>query len=67
MENQEIITKWNALTDMQKRAFGDRFISHESNLYAWSKLFEDLSEDKKKKVLRALPDTSPETLNYVIS
>jgi hypothetical protein len=57
---------WDKLTSQQKKAFGDRFITHESNLSAWDKNFDELSPLKKCRVINFLPsDTS--TLNYVIS
>lgn len=42
---------WNNLTDNQKISFGDRWITHESNLKAWCKPFEELSELKKQRVI----------------
>lgn len=58
---------WNKLTAQQKRAFGDRFITNESNLNAWDKNFEDLSEFKKRQVKKFLNDEMIHTLNYTIS
>ena len=48
MEN--LIKKWNSLNGNQKRSFGDRWITHDTNLDAWNKDFEDLSNLKKKRV-----------------
>jgi len=58
---------WNKLTAQQKRAFGDRFITNESNLNAWNKNFEDLSELKKRQVKNFLNDEMIHTLNHLIS
>lgn len=58
---------WNELTAQQKRAFGDRFITNESNLNAWNKDFEDLSELKKRQVMNSLNEKMIHTLNYTIS
>jgi hypothetical protein len=64
---QETISKWNLLTDQQKAAFGDRMISGpDSNLRAWCKTFENLSEWKKKSVLKNLPNTEAKYLNNII-
>jgi len=63
MENS--IKKWNNLNPDQKRAFGDRFITHETNLDAWANDFDSLSELKKKRVIENIGDTNPEHLNFV--
>lgn len=63
MEN--LINKWNGLNSSQKCAFGDRFITHETNLNAWNKNFDDLSELKKKRVIENIGDINPENLNFV--
>jgi hypothetical protein len=64
---QQTIGKWNLLTDQQKAAFGDRMISGpDSNLRAWCKNFEYLSEWKKKSVLKCLPNTEAKYLNSII-
>lgn len=63
----DTIEKWNSLTDLQKRAFGDRFITHESNLHAWSKPFDKLSPHKQKVVLNSLDNVDAESLNFVLS
>ena len=59
------IKKWNSLTSSQKRAFGDRWITHESNLDAWNKKFEDLSNLKQQRVLANINGIDKRTLNYV--
>lgn len=58
---------WNTLSGMQKRAFGDRFITNHSNLNAWNKPFAELSELKQKAVLNNISEDIIHTLNYVIS
>ena len=71
--NQVIMTairieqKWNSLNAMQKRSFGTRFITHESNLNAWNKPYSELSAWKKVTVDKNLESTSVESLNEVIS
>ena len=45
---------WNKLTDNEKMSFGDRWITHDSNLKAWCKPFEELSELKKERVKKSL-------------
>jgi len=64
MEN--LIKKWNSLNGNQKRAFGDRWITHDANLDAWNKDFEDLSNLKKKRVLASIGDIEPKDLNHVV-
>ena len=64
MEN--LIKKWNSLNGNQKRAFGDRWITHDTNLDAWNKDFEDLSNLKKKRVLASIGDIEPKDLNNVV-
>ena len=64
MEN--LIKKWNLLNGNQKRAFGDRWITHDTNLDAWNKDFEDLSNLKKKRVLASIGDIEPKDLNNVV-
>ena len=64
MEN--LIKKWNSLNGNQKRAFGDRWITHDTNLGAWNKDFEDLSNLKKKRVLSSIGDIEPKDLNHVV-
>ncbi|WCM42418.1 hypothetical protein MG290_01745 [Flavobacterium sp. CBA20B-1] len=65
--NQESLIKdWNNLNDQQKAAFGDRYITHDTNLRAWCKNFEDLSELKKQRVLRDFKEEYKEGLNNLI-
>ena len=33
---------WDNLSSNEKMSFGERFITHESNLKVWDKLFNDL-------------------------
>ena len=60
------VEKWNALTDQQRASFGDRFITHETNLSAWVKDFESLSVHKQKMILKNFPNIEVSTLNYTI-
>lgn len=46
------IEKWNALSRAQKVEFGDRIITHESNLEAWDRDFGDLSGWKMELVVK---------------
>ncbi|RRT94155.1 hypothetical protein [Empedobacter falsenii] len=62
---KELVSKWNSLTADQKRAFGDRFITHDTNLEAWNKTFEELSELKKTRVLKNIKLINSDNLNYV--
>ena len=64
MEN--LIKKWDSLNGNQKRAFGDRWIAHDTNLGTWDKDFEDLSNLKKKRVLSSIGDIDPKYLNLVM-
>lgn len=63
---EKIELKWDSLTDAQKRAFGDRWVTHESNLNAWAKPYRDLSNFKKSCVDKSILSTDVKTLNYVI-
>jgi hypothetical protein len=55
MQNSEkTIAKWNSLTSAQKISFGDRWITHESDLTAWDKPFQNLSSLKQRRVLYTL-------------
>ena len=47
------IKLWNSLSGMQKRAFGDKWITNNSNLNTWNKPFNELSELKKQRVLNS--------------
>lgn len=67
MENSEkVAEKWNSLTSGQKAAFGDRYITNESNLRAWDKPFNELSYSKKRWIMKSsIEKINPEDLNYV--
>ena len=52
------IAKWNNLPDYEKRAMGDHFITHASNLEAWNKPFDELSPLKQKRVLQYIESFS---------
>ena len=54
----QLIETWNNLPDYEKRAMGDHFITHESNLDAWDKPFEKLSPLKQKRVLASIEEFS---------
>lgn len=63
MTTEQKISKWNNLTATQKSEFGDRMITHDTNLQAWQKDFNDLSESKKQKILNNIENASmPGTL-----
>lgn len=62
---KNLIEKWNNLSNDQKRAFADRFITHDTNLDAWVKSFENLSKLKKIRVLENIENINPTNLNYV--
>ena len=64
MENT--IKLWNNLSDQKKVAFGDRYITHETNLRTWCKSFENLSELKKQRVLRDFTEANKHSLNNLI-
>ena len=64
---EALIVKWNNLNGIEKRAFGDRWITNDSNLESWNKSFEDLSDLKKKRVLSGIENVDKNNLNYVIS
>lgn len=63
----QIENKWNSLTPMQKRSYGDWFITTETDLNTWNKPFKDLSELKKYRVSKFIMQTSVESLNNLIS
>lgn len=54
METTEKIQLWNNLPDQEKAAFGDMYITHESNLRAWVKDFDLLSQLKKDRVIQSI-------------
>lgn len=56
---EEIITKWNGLTATEKMGMGDRMITHESDLHAWNKNFDDLSDAKKEMVIKNMEKYNP--------
>ena len=56
MENS--IKIWDNLSSNEKMSFGERFITHESNLKVWDKLFNDLSELKKQRVISKIESFS---------
>ena len=56
MTNEEKVTTWNRLPGKEKRAMGDHYITHESNLNSWNKDFRDLSPLKQKIVLQSIED-----------
>lgn len=57
---------WNNLTAQQKRAFGDRFITNNSNLESWNKDFGNLSELKQNRVIFNLTESMIHTLLFTI-
>lgn len=58
MTTEEKIEKWNNLPNYEKRAMGDHYITHESNLEAWNKPFSELSPLKQKRVLQSIESFS---------
>lgn len=52
--NEELILIWDNLHPQEKMAFGDQWISHETNLRAWDKPFSELSPLKRKRVLMSV-------------
>lgn len=60
MNLQEITTKWNGLTATEKMGFGDRMITHESDMYAWNKEFEELSDSKKEAIMKNIKGYNPD-------
>lgn len=54
MNEMQLIEKWNALTGTQKAELGDRYITHDTNLRAWVKPFNELSPLKQKRVLQSM-------------
>jgi hypothetical protein len=51
MDTKDKIATWDNLPPREKRAMGAHYITHESNLNAWNKPFEQLSKLKQKRVL----------------
>lgn len=64
--NDELITIWNELPSQEKMALGDRYITHETNLRAWDKPFEELSPLKRERVLRDIESFSQIKFHNVI-
>ena len=64
MNSIKIIKKWNELSPLSKRAFGDKWITHESNLEAWNKSFNKLSPLKQKRILNC-QELIGETRNFI--
>lgn len=54
MNTDNNIAIWNDLPAQEKMAFGDRYITHETNLKAWDKEFDKLSPLKQKRVLQSV-------------
>lgn len=54
MENQAKIKKWNNLPAQHKADFGNKWITHDTNLRAWCKPFEELSRLKQDRVLQSI-------------
>ena len=52
MNNEQKISIWNNLPSYEKRAMGDHYITHGSNLEAWNKEFNELSILKQERVLQ---------------
>jgi succinate dehydrogenase flavin-adding protein (antitoxin of CptAB toxin-antitoxin module) len=55
----QLIKKWDALSAQQKAEFGNMYITHDTNLRAWCKYFNQLSELKQKRVLDSMPTYTP--------
>ena len=64
--NDELITIWNKLQSQEKMAMGDLYISHETDLRAWDKPFDELSPLKQKRVLQSVEDFSKVKFHGVI-
>jgi hypothetical protein len=54
MKKEDKIKKWDSLSSIKKMSLGGLYITHESNLKVWDKLFKDLSALKKKRVLQSI-------------
>lgn len=59
MTHEEVITKWDGLTATEKMGMGDHMITHESDLNAWNKNFDDLSDGKKEMVIKNIEKYNP--------
>lgn len=64
--NDELINIWNELPSQEKMAMGDHYISHETNLKAWDKPFDELSPLKQKRVLQSVEDFSKLSFHGII-
>jgi hypothetical protein len=58
MNTDEKILTWNNMPDFEKRAMGDHYITHETDLDAWNKPFNRLSPLKQKRVLQSIEEFS---------
>jgi len=56
MEKAGLIEIWNNLPSKEKMAMGDQYITHETNLKAWDKPFDQLSKLKQKRVLQRIEE-----------
>lgn len=50
----QVSEQWNAMSHDERIAIADKWITNESNLSAWDKLFNELSELKQKRVIITL-------------
>lgn len=50
----QVSAQWNAMSHDERIAIADRWITNESNLSAWDKPFNELSELKQKRVITSL-------------
>ena len=64
--NDELIAIWNELPSQEKMAMGDHYISHETNLKAWDKPFDELSPLKQKRVLQSVESFSKLKFHWII-
>ena len=51
METNNVISAWDSMTSQQKMSFGEKWISHETDLRAWDKPFSELSPLKRDRIL----------------
>jgi hypothetical protein len=61
----ELIQIWNTLPAQEKMAFGTRYITHETDLRAWDKNYEELSPLKQQRVLSAV-ETFADVNNHCV-
>jgi len=66
MTTAEKIKTWNELPSHEKVAMGDHYITHESNLKAWDKPYEELSPLKQKRVIQNIEDFSKVKFHGII-